>query len=560
MVCGATFLAFLTLYGLAFSSPAAFPKHRAKVGGVSSLDARCSRIGTDTLLRSGNAVDAVIATEFCVGLIGMYLVGVGGGVFAVVRDRHGNYEFVDFRESAPAASNETMFNSKPESSSIGGLASGVPGELRGLEYLHRKYGSLSWEELIEPSITLARNGFTVGKDLEGIMDGVKDQSLFLSKAWNPDFAPNGLRIQAGDVMTRKRYANFLEVIRDKGAESLYSGRLAKQIVSAVQRSGGILTLKDLADYKVKSRPTVQLDFGNYRLVTSGAPSGGIIGLNILNTFQGYADTANLAMINLTTHRLDEAFRFGYGARTKLGDPDFVSGMEEYQNRLLAGSTAEEIRSRILDDQTQPVEAYNPDGLESLETPGTSHISTADSSGMAVSLTSTLNLVFGSQLMIPETGLIMNNEMDDFSVPNRSNAFGFIPSAANFIRPGKRPLSSMSPYIVEYASNKSLAVVIGGAGGSRIITSTVQGLINILDRGMDALSAVLEPRIHDQLVPNMVLLEYTFDNGTRESLIRKGHETGWQVHGSDLQVVRRLPNGTFEAASESRQLDSGGFAV
>ncbi|KAJ4024687.1 hypothetical protein NW766_000927 [Fusarium irregulare] len=554
MICGATFILFLTLYSLALSSPTTKPKHGAKVGGVSSLDARCSRVGTDMLRKGGNAVDAV----------SMYLVGIGGGGFAVVRNRHGRYEFVDFRESAPAASNETMFNSDPESSSKGGLArgyhSGVPGELRGLEYLHHNYGSLPWEELVEPSITLARQGFIVGRDLQGIMDGVEDQSLFLSKAWRPDFAPTGSRIQAGDLMTRKRYADFLCLIRDNGAQAFYSGKLAKQIVSAVQGEGGILTLKDLQDYRVKSRPTVDLKFGQYRLVTSGAPSGGIVGLNILNTFQGYSKTDDPARINLTTHRLDEAFRFGYGARAKLGDPDFVPGLEDYQKRLLAPATAKEIRWRILDDRTQPIEAYNPDGLESLETPGTSHVSTADASGMAVSLTSTLNLVFGSQLMIPETGLIMNNEMDDFSVPNRSNAFGFIPSPANFIRPGKRPLSSMSPYIVEYGHNKSLALVIGGAGGSRIITSTVQGLLNILDRGMDAVSAVKEPRFHDQLVPNTMFFEYDFNNETRASMIEKGHKAGWLDHGSDLQAVRRLPNGTFEAAGEPRQHDSGGFAV
>jgi gamma-glutamyltranspeptidase/glutathione hydrolase len=145
------------------------------------------------------------------------------------------------------------------------------------------------------------------------MDGVEDQSLFLSKAWRPDFAPNGSRIQVGDLMTRKRYADFLCLVRDKGAQAFYSGKLAKQIVSAVQGSGGILTLKDLQDYRVKSRPTVDLKFGQYRLVTSGAPSGGIVGLNILNTFQGYSRTDDHASINLTTHRLDEAFRFGYGA-------------------------------------------------------------------------------------------------------------------------------------------------------------------------------------------------------------------------------------------------------
>ncbi|KAH6873453.1 gamma-glutamyltransferase 1 [Thelonectria olida] len=560
MICSASLLLILTLCGLA--SNASFPPSGPDpaIGAVSSLDARCSRIGTDVLLKGGNAADAIIATEFCVGVIGMYLTGIGGGGFAVIRNSRGDYEFIDFRESAPAASNETMFTADPDASSTGGLASGVPGELRGLQYLHRKYGSLPWDNLIEPSIAVARDGFVVGKDLEFGMDYINNDELFLSSPWRPDFAPRGRRVKAGDVMTRKRYANMLQVIRDKGADAFYTGKLAGQVVSAIQSAGGIMTLEDLANYKVKSRPLVKLEFGEYRLVTSGTPSGGIVGLSILNTFKRYQHTEDLSMINLTAHRLVETFRFGYGARTELGDPDFHPEILEYQKRLLSKETAEKIKSRILDDRTQPVEAYNPEGLEILETPGTSHISTADASGMAVSLTSTINLAFGSQVMVPALGVIMNNEMDDFSVPNRSNAFGFISSPSNYIRPGKRPLSSMSPYIVEFSANKSLAMVIGGAGGSRIITATVQGLLNVLNRQMNAVSAVQEPRIHDQLVPNQLLFEYTYDNSTRASLIKKGHKSGWQVHGSDLQVVRLLPNGTFEAAGETRQHESGGFAV
>lgn len=188
----------------------------------------------------------------------------------------------------------------------------MPGELRGLEYLHEKYGSKPWNALVDPSIKLARHGFVVGKDQEDVMNQT-DTKLFLSPAWSSDFAPNGTRVNAGDVMTRKRYANTLETIRDKGADAFYSGPLADQIISAVQSAGGILTSADLKKYKVLRRPERKLSFGNYRLLTCGAPSGGIVGLTTLNVLKGYPDIGRPSAINATVHRLDEAIRFAYGA-------------------------------------------------------------------------------------------------------------------------------------------------------------------------------------------------------------------------------------------------------
>jgi gamma-glutamyltranspeptidase/glutathione hydrolase len=227
--------------------------------------------------------------------------------------------------------------------------------------------------------------------------------------------------------------------------------------------------------------------------------------------------------------------------------------------MLSSAAATEIRSKISDGTTQNVSWYDPGGLESLETPGTSHVVTADASGMSISLTSTVNLLFGSQVMVPETGVIMNNEMNDFSIPGASNAFGYIPSPANYIRPGKRPLSSITPTIVEFP-NGTLYVSIGAAGGSRILTATIQNLWHILDQDMTTSQALAQPRLHDQLVPNQVSFEYAYDNGTTAFMRERGHDVTWVAPGqSTAQGLRRLGNGTFEAAGEPRQKDSGGFS-
>jgi gamma-glutamyltranspeptidase / glutathione hydrolase len=228
--------------------------------------------------------------------------------------------------------------------------------------------------------------------------------------------------------------------------------------------------------------------------------------------------------------------------------------------MLNSTTAGLIRSKISDHHTLNVSAYNPSGLESHSAHGTSHISTADHSGLAVTMTSTINLLFGSQVMAPSSGIIMNNEMNDFSIPGFSNAFGYVPSPANFIRPGKRPLSSITPTIVEHG-NGTLYFVTGAAGGSRIITSTLLSIINVLDFNMTAPSALKAPRLHDQLLPNHVAFEWSYDNGTVDFMRGRGHNVSWVGPGeSSVQSIRVLGNGTFEAAGEPRQMSSGGFAV
>ncbi|KAL1998429.1 hypothetical protein VTN02DRAFT_6193 [Thermoascus thermophilus] len=528
-------------------------------GAVASESAICSRIGTDMFTMGGNAADALVATVFCVGVIGMYHSGIGGGGFMLVRSPDGAFESVDFRETAPAAAFQDMYRNNTDASIYGGLASGVPGEIRGLEHLHKTYGRLPWATVMQPAIRVAREGFPVTADLVRYMNAaVADGEDFLSQdpTWALDFAPNGTRLGLGDTITRKRYADTLEAIATQGPDAFYSGPIAETMVHALRAANGTMTLDDLKNYTVAVRNVSQIDYRGYRITSTTAPSSGIVALSVLKILDGYDDFFAPAAVNLSTHRLDEAIRFGYGQRTHLGDPSFVDGLDEYQREMLNDSTVRRIRGRISDFHTQNVSAYDPDGIESLETPGTSHVVAADHTGLAISLTTTINLLFGSRLMVPETGIIMNNEMNDFSIPGSSNAFGYIPSPANYIRPGKRPLSSISPCIVTHP-NGTLFFVVGAAGGSRIITATVQNIIHAVDGGLSAAEALAQPRLHDQLVPNQVSFEYAYDNRTVAFMDARGHNVTWVAPGeSTAQAIRVLPNGTFDAAGEPRQLDSG----
>ncbi|RAR05827.1 gamma-glutamyltranspeptidase-like protein [Stemphylium lycopersici] len=540
-----------------------------QLGAVASESDICSHIGIDLLKAGGNAADAMVGTVACVGVVGMYHSGIGGGGFMLVRAPNGTYEFIDFRETAPAAAFEDMYKNNTDASINGGLASGVPGELRGLQHLHENYGVLPWATVLTPAIKVARNGWRVNEDLVKYMvsatSGDAGNFLVDDVEFALDFAPQGRLLQLNETITRKRYADTLETIAQDGPDAFYNGPIAEATIRALQAANGTMTLEDLANYTVAIRKPSTITYRDYKLTACSAPSGGEVALATLKIMEGYSGVGDPSNINLTTHRLDESMRFAYGMRAELGDPLFLDGMDAYQQQMLSAATAKEIRSKISDNRTFDVAYYDPAGLESLETPGTSHIVTADKSGMAVTLTTTVNLLFGSKLVVPETGVIMNNEMNDFSIPNTTNAFGYIPSPANFIRPGKRPLSSISPVLVEHRNSSSVAdafyVAMGAAGGSRIITATIQNLIHILDGEMTTADALAEPRIHDQLVPAQVSFEYGFNNGTTAFMTALGANVTWVAPGSSsAQGLRLLRNGTFEAAGEPRQKNSGGFVI
>lgn len=496
----------------------------------------------------------------------------------LVRGSDGRYEDIDFRETAPASYYQDMYNDDPMRSVFGGLAryvrnsnlpihltyhSGIPSEVRGLQYLHENYGGLQWSHVMQGAIKVARDGWLVNEDLIRYMDFAESYAgkfLVEDPSWAIDFAPNGTRVALGDTITRKRYAETLETIANEGPDAFYTGRIAESIVTALAADNGTMTLEDLRDYKAVIRTPSNITYRGFTLHSCSNPSAGEVALAVLKTVEGYDDFFHPDNVNLSTHRLDEATRFAYGARSNLGDPAYVKGMIEFQNDLLSENRARHIRHKISDKHTLNISDYNPSGFEIHENHGTSQIVAADASGMAITLTSTVNLLFGSGLMVLETGIIMNNEQNDFSIPGYRNEFGYPPSPSNYVRPGKRPLSSITPVIAEWP-NGTLYYVIGAAGGSRIITATIQNLVHVLDRNMSVPDALAQPRMHDQLIPNLAYFEEAYDEETVRFMEQRGHNVTFMGIGlSSAQGIRMLPNGTFEAAGEPRQRNSGGFSV
>lgn len=351
---------------------------------------------------------------------------------------------------------------------------------------------------------------------------------------------------------------------------------AKDMIQLIRDNNGSLTLDDFKKYEIIRQPAVSTLFRGRRLFSTSAPSSGAVALSILKTMEQFPPSGPLGSsdgqsnnVNLSTHRFDEAMRFGYGARTRLGDPAYVDGVAALEADLLSDQRAAINRHKIRDDTTLPVEDYNPEGSYAAPGHGTSHVVVTDRSGMAISSTTTINTLFGSLLMTPKGGIILNNQMNDFSIPHSDNEFGYPPSPANFIRGGKRPLSSITPIMaedvdvdaagVETGKPGRLYLVTGAAGGSRIISATAQVAWRVLEQGLTMHEALAEPRLHDQLAPNRVTFEVLFDNSTVASMVDRGHNVVWtDSYASAAQGIRVLPGGVFEAAGEPRQLNSGGY--
>ncbi|GAN07139.1 gamma-glutamyltranspeptidase [Mucor ambiguus] len=519
-------------------------KVSGRQGAVAVENEQCSQVGLDVLKDGGTAVDSAIASALCIGVINSFATGIGGGGFMLIRDANGEYEFIDFRETAPSASTEAMYALNGTLSQIGGLAVSVPGEIRGFEMAHEKHGKLPWSRLFRDSIDIARNGF-VTNDLMYKRLKASQNWILNSAEWMEVFAPNGSIAQPGDIIKRPTLATTLETIANQGADAFYTGFIAESIVNTTVSNGGIITVDDLKNYKALSRPVISTTYRNHKIFTTSAPTSGPVLLNILNLVEPYNFAKDGGRTTLNMHRLVEAFKFGYAARTEMGDPAFTA-IEERVKELISKEWADL-------NKTHGPEYYEP-RFEGNEPHGTMHLSVVDKDNGAVALTSTVNLIFGSRIMDPATGIILNDQQDDFSSAGISNAFGFSPSAANFVAPGKRPLSSVTDTIIE-AADGQLKMVVGASGGSEIITATVNTIINALDFSMDLYDAVGLPRIHHQLLPNQIGIEPGFDARIAEGLSKLGHETytlDAQGIFSAVQAIIRFSNGSLDAASDPRK--------
>ncbi|OMJ15176.1 Gamma-glutamyltranspeptidase 1 [Smittium culicis] len=530
--------------GIAIDSKQAF----GKTGAVATDEGRCSEIGVDVLKDGGSAVDAAISSAICIGLLNPHSSGIGGGGFMVIRKPNGESEMIDFREMAPAAATPDMYVKNNTLSSYGGLASGVPGELRGYELAHKRHGRLSFSRLLEPTIKLAREGYAIGKSLAGALLDKEADLRADAGARQVYFKPDGSILKLGEIGKRVNFANTLQKVADHGVDAFYKGDLAKAMAKAIQDNGGIITPEDFANYKPELRPTGVITYNGRKVITASPPTSGSVVTTVLNILEGY-DMKRVKDRELSVHRMVEAFKFRFSLRTDLGDPGFVN-VTEIVSKSYDKNFAAKLRSRITDNETHSFAYYDlKNDIKSDH--GTTHLTTLDKDDMAVSLTSTVNLFFGSKVMDPVTGVIFNNEMDDFSTPGLINAFGVSPSPSNFIAPGKRPMSSTSASIVE--NNGKVEFILGASGGTKIITSTLQVFLNMVEFGKSLKDAVDMPRLHDQMLPEITQFEPSYPKYILDSLSAKKHNmTKMAADSSTVQGIRVLIDGTINAISDGRK--------
>ncbi|TIA88604.1 hypothetical protein E3P99_02498 [Wallemia hederae] len=491
-------------------------------------------------------------------------IGIGGGGFALIRDENAEHTFVDFRETAPGAASEDMFVNSQHNSTIGGLAVGVPATLRGFEHLHQKYGRLPWSKLFEDAASVA-NGFVIEQDLADKIASSDSSYGYLREdpLWSSIYSPNGTVVGLGDTLSSPLLAETYKKIAESGADVFYNGDMAQNIVDAVSANGGIITLDDLASYKIEERPVLSIDFDEYKVYATSAPSSGAVLLNTLNTLQHF-DENLWSNDNYTAQALTESLKFAYAVRDNLADPAFVSNVTDIQDQSVEQDTGVENYNKISLNQTHPVDYYSISPGEAKDH-GTSHINAVDGTGLAISITNTINTYFGSHVMTSDS-IILNNEMDDFSIPGESNSFNLKPSTVNFPQPGKRPQSSISPAIVENKDGR-LVLLIGSAGGSQIPSAVSQLALNYLKRKQSAQSAVSAPRLHNQLVPAKTTLEYEgeftsgFSNLTAAYLSEVGQNVTFASPGSSTaNAIGVLEDKTFDIGREVRQANSGGKYV
>jgi gamma-glutamyltranspeptidase/glutathione hydrolase len=524
-------------------------------GMVASQEALATEIGLEVLKSGGNAVDAAVSVGFALAVTLPRAGNLGGGGFMMVHDAEsGETIAIDYREMSGAAAYRDMYlddqgQADPEKSRFSGLAIGVPGTVAGMALALERYGTISLADALAPAIALAENGIVVTADLAQSLEGLTGRLQKWPSSTAIFYKEGGVPYAPGETLVQSDLAASMKMIAENGPSAFYEGPIAEKIVATVGDAGGHLTMDDLGNYEVKLRQPVTGAYRGYEIVSMPPPSsGGVHIVQILNTLEG-VPMAFLGQNSAESiHMMAEAMKFAYADRSEyLGDPDFV---DVPIDQLTSKAYAADILAKISRGRAATAAEIGPGDLAPYESNETTHFSVVDAEGNAVANTYTLNFSYGTGLVADGTGILLNNELDDFSAkPGVPNAYGLIGGDANAVEPGKRPLSSMSPTLVLKDGKPFL--VTGSPGGSRIITTTLQVIMNVIDHGMNVAEATHAPRIHHQWLPDELRVEEGLSPDTVRLLEQLGQKVVVKNAMGSTQSIMLTDDGLYGASDPRR---------
>ncbi|WP_312355448.1 gamma-glutamyltransferase [Empedobacter sp.] len=524
-----------------------------KNGAVVTAHPEASKVGVEILKKGGNAIDASIAVQFALAVVYPNAGNIGGGGFLVYRDSKGKTDALDYREKAPLKASEDMYwdkngNAITDLSLYGQFAAGVPGTVDGMVKAHEKYGKLNWKELVQPAINLAQKGFKITKQQASELTNKHNDFVKYNSKTNALTSKSSWK--EGDLLVQKDLANTLKLIQQKGRAGFYEGKTADLIVKEMKRGNGIISHEDLKQYQSVWRTPVSGNYKGLKVISMPPPSsGGIALVSLFQSIEDYPINKWGFQADSTIQVMVEAERRVYADRAEhLGDPDFI---KVPQKQLLDKSYNVNRMKDFSFDKATPSSAIKAGEIIGKESMETTHYVIVDKDGNAASVTTTLNNSYGSLVVVEGAGFLLNDEMDDFSVkPGTPNLYGLVGGKANAIEPSKRMLSSMTPSILE--KDGKLFMVVGTPGGSTIITSVFQAILNVVDFGMTMQEAVAAPRFHHQWLPDQIDYEpNAISENVRESLKQKGYTLKERKPYGRVEGILVNTNGTYQAGADPR---------
>ncbi len=530
----------------------------AKNGMVATQETLASDIGLQILKDGGNAVDAGVAVGFALAATLPRAGNIGGGGFMMIYDaKQGKTVALDYREKAPSSASRDMYldkegNAVSDLSRYHGLAVGVPGTVAGLLKALEEHGTMSREQVMAPAIALAEDGIEVTAGLSESLTALSDRLQKWPSTKKVFFKPDGSAYQPGERLKQPELARSLKRVAVQGADGFYKGETAQKLVKAVNEAGGSMSLQDLANYQAIAREPVKGDYRGYEIVSMPPPSsGGIHIVQILNILEGYPIKDYGQNSAQTIHLMAEAMQLAYADRAEyLGDADFI---DVPASGLTSQAYADKLRTLIDPNKATPASTIKANNPLPYESDQTTHFSIVDKDGNAIANTYTLNFSYGTGLVADGTGILLNNEMDDFSAkPGVPNGYGLLGGDANAVEANKRPLSSMSPTLV-FKDSKPY-IVTGSPGGSRIITTVTQIISNVIDHDMNIAEATHAPRIHDQWLPDEIRVEKALNIDTVKKLESMGHTVSPKSAMGSTQSIMLTPNGVY-GSSDPRIVDA-----